>query len=473
MVESNGLLNRRTGHTVPRVRIPLSPPFKTLAIRYIGNLGNFSYRFPTKKLAVSRCLAHCRAVRKSKPLEGPHEYPKGSGIRVNKVSNSKVHGESFRVNVPSKVTGNSRLQKQFKTLGEAHDFAAKESTRSKRHGELAFRLKPEQLVDASKAFDRLKNTGLSLSDVLDFALPKLRPANGRLSVDEAISEFLAVKNKPTLKLAERTLRDYKNRLETFGMALGEDAISEITLKDIKVWFEELDDLTARSRLNYYRAIRSLFKWARRNRLIDDPFDLVDKDEKTLIVGRDDERPPVKYSVKEAILLLEGSIAEEIFPCVVLGLFCGLRTEELCKLEWHHVHFDADDPFVEVPAEIAKGRSIRNVDLCDSALEWLSLASSGRAGRIWPFETVTYFAHRRRLHHECGVQSVNNGMRHSFGSYHFALSGNEMETKRLMGHSPDENTLFKHYRSLTKKEEGKKFFSIRPIKSVSKIVGFNA
>ena len=26
MVESNGLLNRRTGHTVPRVRIPLSPP---------------------------------------------------------------------------------------------------------------------------------------------------------------------------------------------------------------------------------------------------------------------------------------------------------------------------------------------------------------------------------------------------------------------------------------------------------------
>ena len=110
--------------------------------------------------------------------------------------------------MPSKVTGNGRLQRQFKTLAEAHDFAAKESTRSKRHGELAFRLKPEQLVDASKAFDRLKNTGLSLSDVLDFALPKLRPANGRLSVDEAISEFLAVKNKPTLKLAERTLRDY-------------------------------------------------------------------------------------------------------------------------------------------------------------------------------------------------------------------------------------------------------------------------
>ena len=27
MAERNGLLNRRTGNTVPRVRIPLSPPF--------------------------------------------------------------------------------------------------------------------------------------------------------------------------------------------------------------------------------------------------------------------------------------------------------------------------------------------------------------------------------------------------------------------------------------------------------------
>lgn len=126
-------------------------------------------------------------MRKSKDFEGPHEFPKGSGIRVNRVSNSKVYGESFRVNVSSKVTGSNRLQKQFKTLAEAHDFAAKESRQSKRHGELAFRLKPEQLVDASKAFDRLKNTGLSLGDVLDFALPKLRPANGRLSVDEAVS----------------------------------------------------------------------------------------------------------------------------------------------------------------------------------------------------------------------------------------------------------------------------------------------
>ena len=64
-------------------------------------------------------------MRKSKHLEGPHEYPKGSGIIVNKVSNSKVHGESFRVNVPSKVTGNSRLQKQFKTLAEARGFGCR------------------------------------------------------------------------------------------------------------------------------------------------------------------------------------------------------------------------------------------------------------------------------------------------------------------------------------------------------------
>ena len=32
MAETNGLLNRRTGHSVPGVRIPLSPRYKVLGL---------------------------------------------------------------------------------------------------------------------------------------------------------------------------------------------------------------------------------------------------------------------------------------------------------------------------------------------------------------------------------------------------------------------------------------------------------
>ena len=80
----------------------------------------FSQLFLQKVLRFFGCLAACCAYRKREDFEGPHKAPLHSKIRVNGVSNSNVYGESFRVNVLSKVTGKNRLQKQFKTLVEAH-----------------------------------------------------------------------------------------------------------------------------------------------------------------------------------------------------------------------------------------------------------------------------------------------------------------------------------------------------------------
>jgi hypothetical protein len=54
----------------------------------------------------------------------------------------------------------------------------------------------------------------------------------------------------------------------------------------------------------------------------------------------------------------------------------------------------------------------------------------------------------------------NAMRHSFASYHFELHGDSKKTSNELGHR-GEDLLFSHYRSLTKKSSGIKYFAISP------------
>ncbi len=65
----------------------------------------------------------------------------------------------------------------------------------------------------------------------------------------------------------------------------------------------------------------------------------------------------------------------------------------------------------------------------------------------------------------------NAMRHSFGSYHFALYGDSIKTSLQMGHKQSDTTLFEHYRALTTESRGQKYFDIKPPKSAEKVVKF--
>ena len=51
------------------------------------------------------------------------------------------------------------------------------------------------------------------------------------------------------------------------------------------------------------------------------------------------------------------------------------------------------------------------------------------------------------------------MRHSFGSYHYALYGDSIATSRELGHKTGDDILFSHYRALVSQEEAKKYWSL--------------
>ena len=62
--------------------------------------------------------------------------------------------------------------------------------------------------------------------------------------------------------------------------------------------------------------------------------------------------------------------------------------------------------------------------------------------------------------KAGFETWNaNAMRHSFGSYHYALHEDSMWTSKELGHKANDDVLFEFYRALTTKAQGEKYFSI--------------
>jgi len=63
------------------------------------------------------------------------------------------------------------------------------------------------------------------------------------------------------------------------------------------------------------------------------------------------------------------------------------------------------------------------------------------------------------------------MRHSFGSYHFALHADSIKTSNELGHQQGDNVLFEHYRALTNKKQADAYFGLVPDPALGEVVQF--
>ena len=158
------------------------------------------------------------------------EYPTGSGIRIgtriNRV-NGKLYNSSYIVRVPTKLTGKQRLRKTFPTLEKAKAFAGNQQRLANRHGQAAFKMTEEQRVDAVRALEMLKGTSLTLEAVTGYALPRLQPCNGQVTVQEVADKIIEARTG--MNLRPRTEKDFRNRLNKFCETFGDANILEIEL----------------------------------------------------------------------------------------------------------------------------------------------------------------------------------------------------------------------------------------------------
>ena len=421
------------------------------------------------------------------------EYPAGSKIRIRVVRNANkagAFGLSHQVEIPPKLVGGGTSRKKFKDKADAERYAFDCWTAAKRYGQSFFELTDAQRQEATLAFAKLSDAGLSLTEAVAYAITNLRPAGKGKTVAEVAEEVVASKKVRYERgdLRERSYRDFRHRVNRFGENFSSKMIHDVSTKAVKDWVFGLGHNSTRTNKNDLSALGEVFKYARQQRYIsENPIDFLSDVDRRLLCGSSGEaKEPDILTIEQAEKLLTTARSHpelEMLPAVILGLFCGLRTEEIKRLDWKAVHLSDDTPVVTIGAAIAKKRRIRHVDIPINAKQWLSLVAKD-SGPVAPNGHFNQFQKQfQKLLKLAGWGKVvagkwksnwgRNAMRHSFGTYHFAKTGDAMETSRLLGHTANDTVLFANYRALASKDQGKAFFSIKPSATAAKVVEFSA
>ena len=382
-----------------------------------------------------------------------------SGVGIGRVVSG--HGrEYWRARLGKRFTGGPVVLRDFGKLDEARTWIFGEAQEKKSKapspvhikrevGASGFALTPRQLSAAVAAQKRLGEAGAKadLLEAVEFFIRHTRPEGGAKSLNDAIEELLAVKTKAGKK--ESYIKGLGWSLRKFAADFSGASMHEISRDDFEGWLDE-EDFSLATRRNYIRDCGILFNFAVGKKWM--PGSPAEGIEKPDIEDREIVALPIRQAAR--LLLVARNVPEfrPFLAPVAIQLFAGLRTSEIRTLDWSEVR----DEQIIVLASKAKTRQRRTVAISANLASWLaserkvsrSVAPNGRAWRTG-FSALVEAA------------KINpwprNALRHSFGSYHYALHKNENLTAAEMGNSPQ--MVFQHYRAVVLGGDEKRYWNL--------------
>ena len=375
--------------------------------------------------------------------------------RTKEIPGANISKESFgkytywRAWLGKKFTGGKQLQKRFSSYAKAAQWVDEMRQGEKQHGKAIFTLSYDQLTEARSAFERLSEYGVSLSAVVDHWIKFQAPLEVQKTLSELGKEFIT--SRKNIGCREQTLRQYRSYIKVICEEFGSNKAASIAQAEIEDWLSE-SEWAPRTRKNYLVTLVTLFEWARdRKYVVVNPAERIPKP----IL---DDRPPGILSPSEAITLLQKGSEDdpELLPLVAIQLFAGLRRSEVCALDWSEI--DLSEKHLEVKGVKSKTRQRRLVTLQAPLIEFLKDRHHG-TGNLWSQTTDRYGDRLSKIAEKSGIRPwPHNVLRHSFGSYFYALTKNENTVAAEMGNSPQ--VVFRHYRALVKPTDCTAFWGIR-------------
>ena len=412
-------------------------------------------------------------------------YPAGSGIRIRPLINEsggQAFGGSYLVDVPAALTGGRRIREQKKSLVEAKRLASQKYKGAKQNGESFFQLSEQERTEIMDWLPKLRKAGITIPQASEFALTHLVGTNNSVTLSQFVEEFLKGKQQRLERgdIRPLTYSSFKSRADKFVEKFGESRLVELSADEIKDWLVGLGG-SPRTTKNYMNVVAEIFNEAISGGYIArSPLSRISKHERKVLCGQaaDSESEPSVLTIDQAKSLLSNAHSDpdlNLLPFVVLGLFCGLRTEEIKRLDWSAINLTGDKPSVTISGAIAKKRRIRHVDIPANAVAWLTPCAKERGLVAEDRYSDDHGRRFRKLTQLAGFGYEEgsgkkkkwvgtwqtNAIRHSFASYHYALHGDAMLTSRLLGHKSNDTVLFDHYRALASKEDAETYFSLKP------------
>jgi integrase len=429
------------------------------------------------------------------------EFPKGSGITIRTIPNrtcGKNYGASHIVTVPGKVTGKGRDRRQFTTLQSAKEYARQAcqgvsamggkfldlehedrqqalsllSAIKERGGEAA-----DVVADVQSALKALSGSALTLSQCVQFALPRLAPAKA-VTVAEAVTEYLRTLENQVSGEHRRTTGVYLSRLTAKFGTLPISHLDGVKINELLGGLRRRDRKTKAGKVipggavsNKFRrhvlgATRAVVRFAiGRGWLAKGVVDF-----EVVQAPRKDRGGKIEiYSAHELAALLKtaNETDAELVPFLVLGAFSGLRTAEIERIDWGDIKLEQGH--VVVGADKAKTASNRLAHLPPNAGLWLG-SSAKRAGRVFVLDTTgSVFTGRvHALAKRAGLgRWRKNALRHSYISHRIAVVQDVNKVALEAGNSPA--IIFRNYRALVTQAEAVNYFAIVPPPTASNVL----
>ena len=353
-----------------------------------------------------------------------------------------------------------RVQKLFPTQAAAQAALKAMKATKQRQGSEGLSLSTDLRVRYQRAEEQLAAHGLSLDEAVAIAIRHGKRSKGAIELEALWDAFRA--DRQRLKRDPDWIKKLRVAIEGFIAGRELQLADLTTTEQVRDWIFSDDEWSPRTQKNYLAALSSMFTWAvQEGYLAVNPC-------KGIALPTAAAHEPGALSVEQCSQLLtsawtglgpewdyrerqyqDGHVWRPLLGMVVLGMFGGIRPRELERSP--RALLELEHSVVVVAARHAKPgrggtRRKRVVELPANAVAWLRLWSEACPGDWIVPAGYRHLWKPLRVAAGCWPWP-HDALRHTCASMHYAKHQDEGRLKAMLGHSDDEDTLFRNYRAV--------------------------
>lgn len=339
------------------------------------------------------------------------------------------------------------------TPEKAVEKAKKQEREIQEHGQYARALSTEHRWQMAHMLKLCEPLGVMPLEIVQEYVRKHPLGGNARHLDQVRRELVARKEKGNRR--ERYVRDFDYKLRKLIAAIGDKRVTDVTTDDFEQEIARHTQWGPRTIHGAVQTWKVLMNYCvKRGYRGDNPCDKIELPEL-------DQKEPVIFTVPDVRRMMAATLFDDRDPLLpacqaycAIGVFAGVRPEEMERLEWEQVDLGAGA--ITITGAKAKCRSRRIVDISPNLRTWIAPLARKRGPVLRQPIALLRAAIRKAMGLERWPADV---LRHSFGSYHFGHHRNEALVKNQMGHTDDGRMFFSHYRVLVKPSEAAAFWQI--------------
>ena len=315
--------------------------------------------------------------------------------------------------------------------------------------------------------------GTTLKEAVDFFRRRNPAALEKRTVRQVVDEMLAAKR--AAKLSEVHLKDLNCRLNRFADAIQLN-IAGVSGTMLQAWLDGMK-ASGRTKRNYLAVIAALFNFCIKRKYL--PKEAVEEIE--AVQQQKEDNGEIEIFTPGEMREILTAARPEMVPWLAIAGFAGLRTAEICRLDWSEVNLM--ERHIEIKASKAKTAARKLAPITDNLAAWLALYAKP-SGKVTDFEswwnqfyklTAAVNEQRKEAARAAGKDPASarkfvwkhNALRHSFCSYRLAVIKNAAQVALETGNSPQ--MIFANYRQLVTETEAAKWFGVCPPKQAENVI----